>query len=51
MSFQVGDKIVYPNHGVGIIEQINNWNVGVTPQRFYLLKIYANSLRVMIPYA
>ena len=51
MNFQVGDKIVYPNHGVGIIEQINNWNVGVDPQRFYLLKIYSNSLRVMIPYA
>ena len=50
MNFQVGDKIVYPNHGVGIIEQINKMNAGVALQRFYLLKIYSNSLRVMVPY-
>ena len=51
MNFQVGDKIVYPNHGVGIVEQINKMNAGVAPQRFYLLKIHSNSLRVMVPYA
>ena len=38
MNFQVGDKIVYPNHGVGIVEQINKMNAGVAPQKFYLLK-------------
>jgi len=23
-SFHVGDKVVYPNHGVGVIEQISS---------------------------
>jgi CarD family transcriptional regulator len=48
-SFHIGDKVVYPNHGVGIIEQINSRNTGVAVERFYLLKIKASSLKVMIP--
>ncbi|MGH9566152.1 MAG: CarD family transcriptional regulator, partial [Candidatus Angelobacter sp.] len=24
LNFQIGDKVVYPNHGVGVIEQISS---------------------------
>ena len=51
MDFQVGEKVVYPNHGVGVIEQINSWPVGPAPQRCYLLRIHASSLRVTVPFA
>ncbi|HUS18269.1 MAG TPA: CarD family transcriptional regulator, partial [Terriglobales bacterium] len=47
--FQIGDKVVYPNHGVGIIEQISSRTIGATVQRFYELKIKASSLKVTIP--
>ena len=50
MAFQVGDKVVYPNHGVGIIEQISNRSNGISTESFYLLKIAASSLRVMVPF-
>src|SRR5712692_7869407 len=49
MSFQVGDKIVYPNQGVGIIEQISNRNLTGQAETFYLLKLRSNGLRVMVP--
>jgi CarD family transcriptional regulator len=49
-SFQVGDKVVYPNHGVGIIEQISSRNMGTDVQRYYLLHIKASSLKVMVPF-
>lgn len=49
-SFQIGDKVVYPNHGVGIIEQISSRTTGPTVEKFYLLKIKASSLKVMIPF-
>ena len=49
--FHIGDKVVYPNHGVGIIEQINSRTIGTTVQRFYLLKIPASSLKVEIPFS
>ena len=49
LSFSVGDKVVYPNHGVGVIEQISSRTIGMSVQQFYLLKIKASSLKVMVP--
>jgi len=49
-SFHIGDKVVYPNHGVGIIEQISSRTFGATVEKFYLLKIKASSLKVMVPF-
>ena len=50
LSFQIGDKVVYPNHGVGVIEQISSRTIGFNVQKFYLLKIKASSLRVEVPF-
>jgi CarD family transcriptional regulator len=49
-SFHIGDNVVYPNHGVGIIEQISSRTNGQTIEKFYLLKIKSSSLKVMIPF-
>jgi CarD family transcriptional regulator len=49
MDFRVGDKVVYPNHGVGIVEQISQRNLTGQAETFYLLKLNASSLRVMVP--
>jgi len=48
--FHIGDKVVYPNHGVGVIEQISSRTMGTAVEKFYLLKIKASSLKVMIPF-
>ena len=49
-GFSIGDKVVYPNHGVGVIEQISSRTIGPTVEKFYLLKIKSSSLRVMVPF-
>ena len=49
-GFQIGDKVVYPNHGVGVIEQISSRTMGPNVEKFYLLKIKASSLKVMVPF-
>lgn len=49
MEFQIGDKVVYPNQGVGIIEQISTRNLTGQAEMFYLLKLNSSSLRVMVP--
>ena len=49
-NFHIGDKVVYPNHGVGIIEQISSRTMGQTVEKFYLLKIKSSSLKVMVPF-
>ena len=50
LNFQIGDKVVYPNHGVGVIEQISSRTIGPNVHKFYLLKIKASSLKVEVPF-
>jgi CarD family transcriptional regulator len=50
LNFHIGDKVVYPNHGVGIIEQISSRTIGATVEKFYLLNIKSSSLKVMVPF-
>jgi len=51
MTFQVGEKVVYPNHGVGTIENISSRCFGAQPERFYLLRLLPNSMTVMVPFS
>jgi CarD family transcriptional regulator len=48
-NIHIGDKVVYPNHGVGVIEQIGSRSIGANVERYYLLNIKASSLKVMVP--
>jgi CarD family transcriptional regulator len=51
MTFQVGEKVVYPNHGVGTIENISSRCFGAQQERFYLLRLLPNSMTVMVPFS
>jgi CarD family transcriptional regulator len=51
MTFQVGEKVVYPNHGVGTIENISFRSFGAQQERFYLLRLLPNSMTVMVPFS
>ena len=50
MEFQLGEKVVYPNHGVGTIEQISQKSLNGQPEGYYLLRIRSNSMRVIVPF-
>jgi CarD family transcriptional regulator len=49
MDFKLGEKVVYPNHGVGLIEQISFGYVNGRSERFYMLRIISSGLKVMVP--
>jgi len=51
MTFQIGDKVVYPNQGVGTIENISSRTFGSAFERFYLLRFGFNSLTVLVPFS
>ena len=51
MTFQVGEKVVYPNHGVGTVENISLRSFGAQQERFYLLRLAASSITVMVPFS
>lgn len=47
--FNVGDKIVYPMHGVGEIEGIEKKVVLGKRNEYYMITIISNGMKVMIP--
>ena len=52
MAFQIGDKVVYPNHGIGVVEDIQSDRAEPAEEyRFYKLRILANSTVVKVPIA
>ena len=49
MGFKIGQKVVYPNHGIGTIEQIEKKQIGATALPFYTLRLAANNSLVLVP--
>ncbi len=49
MTFKIGDKAVYPAHGVGVIEGIEAREIAGTKQSFYVLKVMENGMTIMVP--
>ena len=49
MTFQIGDKVIYPNHGLGIVERIEDKTILGTTCGFYHLRIVANETVVLVP--
>jgi CarD family transcriptional regulator len=51
MTFEVGDRVVYPNQGVGTIENISSRSFGAQFEKFYLLRLVYSSMTVMVPFS
>lgn len=47
--FQVGDKIVHPMHGAGVIDSIVTKKVNGVVRDYYIMKIPVGGMLVMIP--
>ena len=47
--FQIGDKVVYPLHGAGIIEAIEEREVLGEFRKYFVIKIPVGNMTVMIP--
>jgi CarD family transcriptional regulator len=51
VSFQVGDKVIYPNHGLGVVEKIEEKTILGTTCGFFHLRILSNDTTVLVPVA
>ncbi len=47
--FNVGDKVVYPMHGAGVIEAVEEREVLGERQKYYILRIPLGDMKVMVP--
>jgi CarD family transcriptional regulator len=49
VGFKVGQKVVYPNHGIGTIEQIEQKQIGANSLPFYMLRLASTNSLVLVP--
>lgn len=47
--FKIGDKVIYPNQGLGVIENIQDENYFGETARIYHLRIFSNNTLVLVP--
>src|SRR5436305_12966112 len=48
-TFKVGEKVVYPAHGVGVIEGVQTKVISGSERKFYMLRIIDSDMTIMIP--
>jgi len=51
MTFRIGEKVVYPNQGVGTIENISTRSFGSAYEKFYLLRFGYGGMTVLVPFS
>ena len=49
MTFEVGDKVIYPNHGLGVVECIETRTIMETTCGFYSLRMLDSGTIVLVP--
>ncbi|HCR00559.1 MAG TPA: CarD family transcriptional regulator, partial [Acidobacteria bacterium] len=49
MTFEVGDKVIYPNHGLGVVERIETRTIMDTTCGFYSLRMADSDTLVLVP--
>ncbi|MEO8503250.1 MAG: CarD family transcriptional regulator [Acidobacteriota bacterium] len=52
MTFKVGQKVVYPNHGVTVVEKIGPGaieGIDMIEQTYFHLRLLSNNSKVMVP--
>jgi CarD family transcriptional regulator len=49
MTLKIGDQAVYPAHGVGEVTAIENREILGHKQTFYIVRMLANGMTIMVP--
>ena len=49
MEFEIGDKVIYPNHGIGVVKQIETKTILGTTCGFYSLRMTSSDTTVLVP--
>ncbi len=49
LTFKANDKVVYPAHGVGVIETIQTKKIGGVDHKFYMITILETGMKIMVP--
>ena len=47
--FEVGDKVVYPHHGAGVVEKVEEKNIEGERKTYFVLSLCKGGLRITVP--
>lgn len=47
--FSIGDKVIYPTQGAGVIDRIENKIFSGETREYLIIKMFSNNLEIMIP--
>ncbi|NLZ43742.1 MAG: CarD family transcriptional regulator [Clostridia bacterium] len=47
--FKVGDRVVYPMHGAGIIEAVEEKDISGTVEKYYVIRLSMGEMKIMVP--
>src|SRR5690554_362234 len=47
--FNVGDRVVYPMHGAGIIEAVEEKDISGTVEKYYVIRLSMGEMKIMVP--
>ncbi len=47
--YHIGEKVVYPMHGAGVIEDIEEKKILGDTRRYYILRVPFGNMKIMIP--
>jgi CarD family transcriptional regulator len=47
--FRIGDRVVYPMHGAGVIEAVEEREILGQRKRYYIMRLPIGDMKVMIP--
>ncbi len=49
LQFDIGDKVIYPNHGLGVVDRIEKKTILGTTCGFYSLRMATSETTVLVP--
>lgn len=47
--FKIGQKIIYPTHGLSVIKSISNKIIGRQSKQFYVIQVLSSELIIILP--
>lgn len=47
--YTIGDKVVCPMHGAGIIEEIETRTINDVDQQYYVVSLFLGNIKIMVP--
>lgn len=47
--FKVGDKVVYPHHGAGVVERVEVKDIQGERKRYFILSLCGGGLKITVP--